>query len=141
MYREIYNSSLFLIRIIDIKRDIMREYPELILRSRLRHNVTARHVAMALCMWFTQENPGAIGREFNRDRTTCLYAMNRVYDALDTNDQILISVLRIYFAKYMALHKAAIKQLKFLSESERKAIYNIDKKLNEIPKNYIIKIL
>ncbi len=51
---------------------------ELASRSRLRRITFPRQVAMYLCRRFTEESLEAIGRLFNRDHATVVYALNSV---------------------------------------------------------------
>ncbi len=64
--------------------------------SRRSCDVTARQIAQALMFSMTPLNLTEIGRRFDRDHTTVIYARKAVTDHLDTEDGFVNLMFEIY---------------------------------------------
>lgn len=67
---------------------------EIIGSSRVRHIILPRQVAMYICNVLADLNYGAIGRSFNKDRTSVMHNVERIKDLIK-NDAILSSDIEI----------------------------------------------
>lgn len=84
-----------------IKLDIIRvSGKDIMAKTRKREVVLARQAAMMLTKVFTDLNNTDIGRAFNKDHATTVYAIQCVKDAVETNYRPMLDTFEPLYKEY-----------------------------------------